>query len=123
MIIKKKQEKRNALVDAEVDDGIDDGVRTELAVVVKRYVSNGLPYSKSAIFTNLAILSRLRRSPVTDLHLDAVPGLPTKRVAPEQLDLCWNKRLGAAHRCQILQTPSGAYEALTGELVGLAHRC
>ena len=53
--------------------------------------------------------------PATDRYLDAVPGLPTKRDPPEQLDLCWNKRSGAAHRCPILRTPPRAHEAPTGE--------
>ena len=71
-------------------------------------------------------------TPATDLHLDAVPGLPTERDTPEQLDLCWNKRSGAAPHCQILRSPrgptkprskEGAHEAPTGGLLGLVHRC
>ena len=49
------------------------------------------------------------------LTRDLLPGLPTKRDPPEQLDLHWNNRSGAAHRCQILQTPLWAHEAPTGE--------
>ena len=67
--------------------------------------------------------STIEGSPATDLHLDAVPKLPTKRDPLEQLDLCWNKWSWAAHQCQILQTPPGAHEAPTGGLLGLAHRC
>ena len=47
-------------VDDNVDDGVDDGVETELAAVVERYVSDGLPYAKSATSRNLATLPRLR---------------------------------------------------------------
>ena len=64
--------------------------------------------------------------------LDMVPGLPTKRDPPEQLDLSWNKRSGAAPRWEILRSPQGpmkprskegAHEAPTGGLLGLAHWC
>ena len=41
-------------------------------------------------------------TPRMDLHHDAVLGLATKRDPPEQLDLYWNKRSGAAHWCQML---------------------
>ena len=81
----------------------------------------------------LALNNSAPPAPATDLQLDAVPGLPTKRDPPEQLDLCWNKRSGAAHRWQILQSPHGPTKPRPKEggpwslnrriTPGLAHRC
>ena len=56
---------------------------------------------------HLWIDSFLLASPATDLYLDAVLRLPTKRDPPEQLDLCWNKRSRAAPQCKILRSPQG----------------